>query len=88
VLTLFSPSLFPSQAVQFVYTFLALLPIPIVFQSFWLHAGYLWLVFLVSIWNGAGFYFEVFTETYSKRLRKSLKRSDAKDLEKEKQQSN
>jgi len=54
--------------VQFIYTILTLLPIILVFENFELHVAYLLILFVTCVWNGASFYFEVFTETYSKRL--------------------
>jgi len=59
--------------VQGIYTFLTLLPIIPVFQYHDLHVIYLCLIFLVCIWNGANYYFEIFTETYTDRLQRFLK---------------
>jgi len=58
---------------QGIYTFITLLPIIPVFQYYELHAVYLCLIFLVCIWNGANYYFEIFTETYTDRLQRFLK---------------
>jgi hypothetical protein len=60
-------------SIQFIYTMLTLLPVIPVFNSFTLHCIYLIWVSLTCVWNGAAFYFEVFTETYSKRLKRYLK---------------
>jgi len=60
-------------AVQGIYTFLTLLPVLVIFNNFELHCIYLATIFLVCIWNGANFYFEIFSETYSARLKGYLK---------------
>mmetsp|Transcript_29504 Transcript_29504/g.41525 ORF Transcript_29504/g.41525 Transcript_29504/m.41525 type:complete len:421 (+) Transcript_29504:60-1322(+) len=59
--------------VQFVYTILTLIPILLIYKSFEFHVLYLSLVLLVCIWNGANFYFEIFSETYSERLHRFIK---------------
>ncbi len=56
-----------------MYTLLTLIPTYYAFGSFYIHSAYLAIVFLISVWNGANFYFEIFTETYSKRLKKTIK---------------
>eukprot|EP01114_Cavostelium_apophysatum_P016348 TRINITY_DN4627_c0_g1_i1.p1 TRINITY_DN4627_c0_g1~~TRINITY_DN4627_c0_g1_i1.p1 ORF type:complete len:427 (-),score=107.93 TRINITY_DN4627_c0_g1_i1:32-1312(-) len=58
---------------QFIYTILTLLPIIPIYNSFHLHAMYLALVCLICVWNGANFYFEIFTQTYTKRVQRMLK---------------
>jgi len=71
----------PSAALaltQGIYTFITLLPIIPVFQYFELHVIYLCLIFLVCIWNGANYYFEIFTETYTDRLQRFLKEKKEK----------
>jgi len=60
---------------QFFYTIGTLVPVMIAFNSFELHSIYLALIVICSIWNGANFYFEIFTETYSKRLQRYLKQT-------------
>eukprot|EP01119_Soliformovum_irregulare_P014837 TRINITY_DN4092_c4_g1_i1.p1 TRINITY_DN4092_c4_g1~~TRINITY_DN4092_c4_g1_i1.p1 ORF type:complete len:391 (-),score=63.98 TRINITY_DN4092_c4_g1_i1:81-1253(-) len=60
-------------SVQFAYTFLTLLPVKFIFESFWLHSAYLSLLFIACVWNGANFYFEIFTETYTKRLKRQVR---------------
>lgn len=52
-----------------MFCFLPVIPI---YHSFFLHSFYLLSLFFVCVWNGANFYFEVFTETYAKRLRRFL----------------
>jgi hypothetical protein len=56
--------------VQFFYTHLTLFPIPIFWNHFWIHAAYLMIVFISAAWTGATYYFEVFSEIYSARLKK------------------
>jgi len=60
---------------QFVYTIGTLIPVIPVFGSFEVHSVYLAFIFVCSVWNGANFYFEIFTETYSKRLQRFLKQT-------------
>jgi len=57
---------------QALYTFVCFLPIIPIYRSFTLHTLYLMFLFLTCIWNGANFYFEIFAETYTKRLRRFL----------------
>jgi len=59
--------------VQGIYTLFTFVPIIPVFQYHELHVIYLILIFLVCIWNGANYYFEIFTETYTERLQRFLK---------------
>ncbi|KYR01088.1 transmembrane protein [Tieghemostelium lacteum] len=56
--------------VQLLYTLGTLLAVPIIIRSFYLHTGLLIFVFVAVSWNGSSFYFEVFSENYSKRLLK------------------
>jgi len=67
---------------QFIYTMLMLaITIPL-FNYFLFHAFYLSIISLICVWNGANFYFEIFTETYSKRLQRYIKQTikDEKDI--------
>jgi len=54
--------------VQFVYNEMSFLPVILAYRYFWFHIALLFWVFLTAVWNGASFYFEIFTESYSKRL--------------------
>jgi len=65
------------MTVQLIYTMLTFIPIPFIYHSFELHVLYLSAIFLVAVWNGANFYFEIFSETYSKRLQKLLNEAAA-----------
>ncbi|PRP79608.1 transmembrane protein [Planoprotostelium fungivorum] len=69
-------------AVQLLYTVATLIPTLIVFHSFLLHSLYLAGISLVCIWNGANFYFDVFSETYTKRLKVQM-REDSMQEKKE-----
>jgi len=62
--------------VQGVYTILTLVPIIPIFEHFELHCIFLAGVFIVCVWNGANFYFDVFSETYSQRLKGYLNSMD------------
>lgn len=53
---------------QFFYSALIALPMFIAYHWRTFHEAYLMLVFVVAVLNGAQFYFEVFTESYTKRL--------------------
>jgi len=53
---------------QFVYTWLTLLPVKLFYQSFWLHTIFLMLMIVISCWNGASFYIEVFSVRYHQTL--------------------
>jgi len=68
---------FVLMTVQLIYTGLTFVPIPFIYHSFELHVLYLAATFLVAVWNGANFYFEIFSETYSKRLQKMLNEAAA-----------
>lgn len=57
---------------QFFYTMVCFLPVIPIYHSFFLHSIYLMALFFVCVWNGANFYFEVFAETYAKRVRRCL----------------
>lgn len=66
---------------QTVYTLLSLLPIMPIFVSFELHCLYLGSIFLICVWNGANFYFEVFVGTYQKRLERFIQNQKIQSLE-------
>lgn len=53
---------------QFFYSMLVALPMFVAYHYRRVHELYLMGVFLVAVINGAQFYFEVFTESYTKRL--------------------
>jgi hypothetical protein len=53
---------------QFFYSALIALPMFVAYHWRAFHEVYLMLVFVVAVLNGAQFYFEVFTESYTKRL--------------------
>lgn len=62
------------MGLQFVYTCLTFLPIPLLFFNFHLHLAFICFIITVSLWNGANFYVEVFTSSY--RFRKEAEKSD------------
>jgi len=76
---------FTLVGIQFVYTLLTLIPVVPIYQYFVLHVLYLSAISVTCVWNGANFYFDVFTETYSKRLRRYLKEVDKKEADEKKQ---
>eukprot|EP01116_Phalansterium_solitarium_P022269 TRINITY_DN7293_c0_g1_i1.p1 TRINITY_DN7293_c0_g1~~TRINITY_DN7293_c0_g1_i1.p1 ORF type:complete len:492 (-),score=145.12 TRINITY_DN7293_c0_g1_i1:340-1815(-) len=58
--------------VQYLVLLMSLVPVIIVFQSFTMHCLWLSVLFLCCVWNGANFYFDVFSVTYSKRLQRFI----------------
>jgi hypothetical protein len=54
-----------------------LIPIFIVYHSFWAHVVYLLFVFATACWYAAQFYFDVFAANYSKRLQKKVESTAA-----------
>jgi len=67
--------------VQFCYTIATVVPAMIFFSHFWLHTAFLLFVFLCIIWGGASYYFEVFSESYSKRLQQKRDKASARRLQ-------
>jgi hypothetical protein len=70
--------------IQFTYTILTLIPMHFAYQNFYVHSAFLFFVFCACTWYGATFYFEVFSESYSKRLSTRLKSETSEAKEKEK----
>lgn len=58
------------MASQLVFTFVTILPSPLLYHSFFLHTCFICFVFFVSTYNGANYYFEVFTAKYPKKFEK------------------
>lgn len=63
---------------QFIYTILTLFPAWIAYRYYWANAAYLCIVFVVACWYGASFYFDIFSENYSKRLQRSIREESEK----------
>ncbi len=57
---------------QFVYTVLCMSPVVLMYQSWWLHSTVLLAVLTNCVWNGAGYYFEVFSLKYQKHLQQII----------------
>jgi len=60
---------------QFLYTVVTILPALLYLHSYELNAAFLCVMLLISLWNGANYYFEVFATRYSaglEELRKSM----------------
>eukprot|EP01112_Ceratiomyxa_fruticulosa_P009524 TRINITY_DN2487_c0_g1_i1.p1 TRINITY_DN2487_c0_g1~~TRINITY_DN2487_c0_g1_i1.p1 ORF type:complete len:435 (-),score=57.59 TRINITY_DN2487_c0_g1_i1:267-1571(-) len=57
---------------QIVYTLLTLIAVKFVFENFLFHSLYLLFIFVCLLWNGASYYFEVFSESYTKRFNKQV----------------
>eukprot|EP01006_Ploeotia_vitrea_P029461 TRINITY_DN62002_c0_g1_i3.p1 TRINITY_DN62002_c0_g1~~TRINITY_DN62002_c0_g1_i3.p1 ORF type:complete len:495 (-),score=205.28 TRINITY_DN62002_c0_g1_i3:36-1484(-) len=49
---------------QLIFTFITLLPVKLMFDSFAVHVGVIVLVIACSVWNGASYYFEVVVKRY------------------------
>eukprot|EP01132_Coremiostelium_polycephalum_P000772 gene772-957_t len=60
------------MVVQLAYTLLTLLTLPLIISSFWVHTGFLIMIFVCVTWNGACYYFEVFSASYNKRFQTDL----------------
>ncbi len=54
--------------VQFAFTFITILPCPFLFHNERLSAAYLFVAFGIGMWNGASYYFEVFSRKYNQSL--------------------
>ncbi|KAN0024693.1 hypothetical protein ACTFIV_009102 [Dictyostelium citrinum] len=65
--------------VQMFYTLATCISLPFLIQSFWLHTVFMIYIFVTVSWNGASYYFEVFSENYSSRLNSEFKHKHNKD---------
>lgn len=57
---------------QLVYTLITFLPIPLLYHSFYAHTIFLITLLLVATWNGAIYYFDVFSQRYAKQIASSI----------------
>jgi len=79
---------------QYIYTFLTLLPVYFLWYNQTYHLFFLIFITLISIWNGACFYFDVFSKRYVETLEKKekkiteLKNSIDRSSEKTEEQKN
>jgi len=64
---------------QLFYTVITVIPILFIYQYKYMHIIYILLVFGFSVWQGASFYFESFTDSYTKRLEDKIKKFYDKD---------
>ncbi|EJD01279.1 uncharacterized protein FOMMEDRAFT_110967 [Fomitiporia mediterranea MF3/22] len=53
---------------QLFYTLLVELPVPLLYRSSFFSSAFLLAIFSVSVWNGAGFYIEVFGRKFEREL--------------------
>jgi len=60
--------------IQLLYTILTLIPVLFMYQNKWIHLMGILLIFCSSVWGGASFYFESFTDNYTKRLEDKIKK--------------
>jgi len=60
--------------IQLVYTIITIIPVLFTYQNQYLHLAYILLIFSYSVWEGASFYFESFTNNYTKRLEDKIKK--------------
>ncbi|KAF9290974.1 hypothetical protein BGZ68_005561 [Mortierella alpina] len=58
------------MGMQLIYTFVTCLFALLIYRSFRLNTVFLVGLFLVSVWNGASYYMEVFSKQYEKQLSK------------------
>ncbi|EFC42969.1 predicted protein [Naegleria gruberi] len=68
-------------SLQFLFHMCTLIPIKFMFDHFWVHVAVLTSVFLVSVWNGANFYFERFAKVYLHDLRKMAEKLEMENKE-------
>eukprot|EP00602_Paraphysomonas_sp_CaronLab_P006659 CAMPEP_0185036042 /NCGR_PEP_ID=MMETSP1103-20130426/28426_1 /TAXON_ID=36769 /ORGANISM="Paraphysomonas bandaiensis, Strain Caron Lab Isolate" /LENGTH=356 /DNA_ID=CAMNT_0027573411 /DNA_START=617 /DNA_END=1687 /DNA_ORIENTATION=- len=61
---------------QFIYTVVTFLPSFVLYQSYTIHVGYMIALFVASVFNGASYYIEVFSQRYQ------LKFSKKEDMQK------
>jgi hypothetical protein len=66
--------LFTYIGYQFLYTIITMLPTYLYFHYFWAHTAFLCFMMLISAWNGANFYFDVFSTRYAESLEKGNER--------------
>jgi len=59
---------------QFVYTALTMLPVPFLWYNRFYHAIFIVIMTLISLWNGATFYFDVFSKRYIESLEQKEKK--------------
>ena len=53
---------------QFAFTVITLIPIPFIFNNFYLHILYLTAIFSMSVYNGAEYYIDVFAFKYMSKF--------------------
>ena len=53
---------------QFVYTIATLLPTKFLYENWLAHFSFLAVIFMIIVWNGASYYFDVFTVRYESSL--------------------
>lgn len=68
--------LFVFLGMQLLYTLLTLLPVWFMFHNFWFHTITLAVILLVSVWNGANFYIDVFSKRYIQSLQDAVNRAN------------
>ena len=72
-------------AVQVAYTVLTIMPSAVLYHSFEIHTALLLAMFLISTWNGANFYFDVFARNYAKRLEQQISAANLAQQQQDKQ---
>ena len=81
----FDPSTIKTKSIfvvaQLVFTCVCLLPIKIMYSSWITNFVFLTFVFCVILWNGASYYFNVFTVRYEKELPGEVGASNAEALD-------
>ena len=68
----FDPSSFKTKTVmvtgQLVFTLVTLLPVKFMYDHFWFHSVVILYAYINCVWNGASYYFDVFTRDYAKSV--------------------
>lgn len=57
---------------QLVFTVLTLIPVPLLYHSFSLHVAFLVAILSITIFNGAGYYIEVFSVQYNLKFKEPV----------------
>lgn len=61
---------------QFAYTLITILPVYIFYHSFWIHTIFIIFVVMMSVFNGADYYIEVFSRRYRLEIEKLQEKND------------
>lgn len=63
-------------ACNFLYTLLTILPVYFFYKNFYVHTSFIILIVMMSIFNGADYYIEVFSRRYRAEIEKLIEPSE------------